>query len=359
MQPIPQRVSLSGQVVEILRRELRRGRWPAQLPGETTLADLLQVSRSTLRAALGVLRREGLLQVAQGSRWRPAPGATARAPARSRTIVLVSSQPLHQQSWFSILITDELRRHLHRAGYELQVRFLPQTARRVAGRQAERLTAQTRAACWILSSCSQELQRWFQRRPEPALVLGSCHQGVTLPYLRLDVAAACRHAAGVLHRLGHRRIGLLLPRSPYAGAGEVEQALRAACAGRSAEPVVRYHEPGIRAIALAVDALRRSAARPTALIVMMPDDALTVLCHLLGRGCRLPGELSLVSLFDDLYLTRATPEPARYTCNPSGFVRRLARLAVRVARPGTPPPSVSVFPAFIPGATLGPPPAEA
>ena len=355
MQRIPQRVGLVEQVVTILRQDLQQSRWPVQLPGETALSDLLQVSRSTLRAALNLLRREGLLRVAQGSRWRPAPGRRARTLAPSHTIVLVSSQPIHEQSWQTLLIFNELQRHLHRAGFELLVQVLPQAARRASGRRLERLTHQTHAACWILSSCSQAVQRWFMRQAAPAVVLGSCHEGVNLPYLRSDVAAACRHAAGVLQRLGHRRIGLLLPRSPFASTREIEKVLRQACAGRSAEAIVRYHDTGVRAIESVVQAMLRPATRPTALIVMMPGDTLTVLCHLLGHGHRVPEQVSLISLFDDLYLTRVTPAPARYSRNPLSFARRLARLAIRVARPGTPPSSISVFPDFVPGATLGPP----
>src|SRR5262245_37923209 len=70
MTEIPQRASLANQVAEVLRRDLRGGAWDEFLPGENDLCDRFQVSRVTMRAALDVLRREGLIEVSQGRRRR-------------------------------------------------------------------------------------------------------------------------------------------------------------------------------------------------------------------------------------------------------------------------------------------------
>jgi DNA-binding GntR family transcriptional regulator len=58
---IPKRASLVAQVAEILRQELREGKWRDALPSESSLCDQLKVSRNTLRSALETLRRERLI----------------------------------------------------------------------------------------------------------------------------------------------------------------------------------------------------------------------------------------------------------------------------------------------------------
>ncbi|MSU48191.1 MAG: GntR family transcriptional regulator, partial [Opitutus sp.] len=66
MQTIPKRLTLVHQVEEILRDGIRRGLWSRYLPGEHELCRRLQVSRTTLRAALVTLTRERRLRSARG-----------------------------------------------------------------------------------------------------------------------------------------------------------------------------------------------------------------------------------------------------------------------------------------------------
>lgn len=359
------RQGLVDQAAAALRAELDRGAWRAGLPGEHALAAALQVGRSTVRQALRLLRREGRLQVRQGSRWRPRRAAarvrTARSAAGPEVVAMISALPDAQQSWSSILIRDELRAQLQRAGLELRTHVLAQRAPDGGGAALRRLRAHTGAAAWVLASCSEAVQRHFERSGEPALVLGSPHPGVALPAFRIDLGAALRHALGVLQRLGHRRIALLLPRAPFAGTRDVAASLAAAqewLRGRGVEVAVRHHESSTAGVGAAVSGLLASAAPPTALVAMLPGDALSALGHLQARGVRVPEAMSLIGLFDDPYLTRLTPAPARYACDPAAFVRRLARPLVRLARSGVRPASVAVVPEFIRGGTLHPPPAS-
>src|ERR1700678_847804 len=72
---VPQRASLAAQVVDILRHEISRGKWVGYLPGERSLSDSLQISRSTLHEALLILQREGWIKLAHGRRTRILHGA--------------------------------------------------------------------------------------------------------------------------------------------------------------------------------------------------------------------------------------------------------------------------------------------
>lgn len=355
----PRRTTLVEQAAEILRHDLASGRWGSHMPGEHALSKELEISRSTLRVALDLLRREGLVEPSRGRRRRINHGVAQRGPSASKTVAFISSLPIHEQAGRSVVIAGELRRHLHAAGFDLEWQVVPQANKRAGERRLRALVDQTHAAAWILSSCSIELQQWFERAGLPTLVQGSCHEGVNLPHIRIDGAAACRHAVGQLRARGHRRIALLLPRSPFAGATEIEASFRACCQqpAMRAQAQVRYHEPNVTGVEQAMAALMQSAARPTALIVMMPADTLSVYCYLLRHGFALPRDISLVSLLDDFYLARITPAISRYTSDNYPFARRMARLLAKIIARDARPRSISIFPDFIAGATIGPPPA--
>ncbi|MFE6667520.1 FadR/GntR family transcriptional regulator [Streptomyces sp. NPDC057697] len=60
--------TLSAQVADQLREQLTSGRWPVgtRIPGEQELAEMLQVSRNTVREALRALIHLGLLEARVG-----------------------------------------------------------------------------------------------------------------------------------------------------------------------------------------------------------------------------------------------------------------------------------------------------
>lgn len=153
------RITLVEQVVEVLKDFLRQGRWPEQLPGEHQLADELQVGRSTLRIALNVLRTDGLVSVSQGRRhWITPHARKVRIPA-TKTIGFVLGWSIDGQMAHTILIVDELRRYLQQKGFSLVVVAAPR--RRTELQKFQVSIKQTWADCWVLASCSMELQQWF------------------------------------------------------------------------------------------------------------------------------------------------------------------------------------------------------
>lgn len=352
MTRIPKRQSLVSQTADILRQDLRDGRWPMQLPGEHHLSDLLKVSRSTLRAALAILRREGLLRVSQGRRRWLTPSSRRTAPPSSATVGVISSLPLQEFPGNRIFIMDELRRHLQQCGFTLEIHALPPSTQRTEVRQLKLLTDRTGAACWLLASCTKELQAWFARGPWPTLVLGSCHSGIDLPSFSLDYPAACRHAVGVLRRMGHSRVAMLSERTPFAGIHEIEDTFQKAL-GATGHPTVRHHDGSVGNIERLLAGLMREKLRPTAIVSIWAADALTTLCHLLRTGVQVPADVSLLSLFDDFLLNRVTPSMARYGYNQESYARRLSRVVIQMAMSRARPRSVRIVPEFIPGGSMG------
>ena len=62
-------VSLYYQVAEQIKEKIDNGEWPrgSRLPSEPELTDLFHVSRSTVRQAISILSKNGLVVRKQGS----------------------------------------------------------------------------------------------------------------------------------------------------------------------------------------------------------------------------------------------------------------------------------------------------
>lgn len=105
--------TLSKQLTELISRNLRHG--ITALPTEAAIAQQYQVSRQTVRTALALLRRQGLVESRQGS----GSYATGLSPDASRNLIpiLIASS---QEYIYPHLLTD-IHAGLASKGYQLQV----------------------------------------------------------------------------------------------------------------------------------------------------------------------------------------------------------------------------------------------
>jgi len=329
MPDLPQRHSLASQMAEILRDGMQQGLWHDRLPGERALCEKYQVSRNTLRAALAQLQREKLVQAVHGSgnrilgRPRKAAGTL-----RSRDVGLLSPEPLERLRPTQTLWIDELRAMLSERGCRLHVFHGRQYFRANPGPALQRLLAENPHGCWILTLSNEAIQRWFAKNEMPCVVAGSVHAGLDLPYRDLDHRAMCRHAAGVLLGLGHRKLGLIIAKSRLAGdleseAGFLEGVRKSSHAG--AEALVAHHDGSVTGIGHALRRLREQSPPVTALLVANAYHYLTVVSRLAQTGSRVPEDVSVISRDDDLFLSYLTPIPARYAADPRAMAKSLLR----------------------------------
>ena len=105
--------TLSKQLTELISRNLKQG--ITVLPTESAIAEQYQVSRQTVRAALSLLKSQGLIESRQGS----GSYATGLSPDTSRNLIpiLIASS---QEYIYPRLLTD-IRAALASKGYQLQV----------------------------------------------------------------------------------------------------------------------------------------------------------------------------------------------------------------------------------------------
>ncbi len=357
MTRIPQRLSLVAQTASILREAIQSAVWSKWLPGEHYLCMHLQVSRVTLRAALAQLEREGLVRGGQGRRREVVSnGRAAGQPPSSTTVILLTPVPLEALQRFALYWTDDLREHLGKAGYQLEVHESRACYSAHPEPALEMLALRFRPAGWVLYQSSVQMQRWFSDRALPCVITGSRHPDVQLPCVDIDYRAACRHAAGLFLARGHRHLAFLNVSSGLAGDRESEEGFRDAIRTLTdprADVLIANHDATVEDIGRHLDAWLALPARPTALLVSKAYHVLTALGHLTRRGIRIPQDASLISRDDESFLQHVLPTVARYSADPAAMARRISRLVLEMVRDGAiRPRECRLMPEFVPGESL-------
>ena len=334
---IPQRASLLKQATDILRRGLQEGVWAERMPAERILADELQVSRPTVRAALKVLQREGWVRISQGKQTQVVKRRGSGVAAR-KAVTLLTPEPLHAMSGSDHLVINELRRYLQNADYQLELcsdaRFNARDPQTALKKQLLRSTD----SVWILHTLNAGAHQFFRDRGLTALAFGSAHETIDIPAFDVDFRAACRHAAGQFLRKGHRRIGLVTPKTGLAGDVAGEEGFREAFEVSShddARPLIISHTRTVKSLCAAVDRVTQMPSPPTGLLVSHPPDVLTVLTHLLRSGFRVPEDMSLISRGYAAHLDHIVPRVACYRVDWVQYARRFSRAVVQLAETGT------------------------
>lgn len=335
MLAVPTRPSLITHSADFLREALLRGEWQEVLPSERMLCIRMRISRPTLRAVLAQLEREGVIgAVANKRRQILAMSQTRGKAVVSRVIALLTPVPQQAIPPFVLFWVDALRELLAEAGYQLEVHASPHcfTAKPAGG--LKKLTQRVPAAAWVMFRSSPVMQRWFVDQQLPAVIAGSCVDGMELPSVDLDYRATCRHAATMLMQKGHRRIALLLPASAHGGDTDSAQGFHEAFATSASRGiVVQHHETAEHVIESLNEALKRKPA-PTAFLVARSIHTLTVVTHLLRLGHKLPRDIAIVSRDDDAFLDHVVPKVTRYSADAAKFAKRLAKLVLELAQTG-------------------------
>lgn len=333
----PQRSSLVAETVRVLRQGIQSGLWRGHLPGERVLCSQWQISRPTLRAAMEVLQREKLVEVAHGCRTKVLTKPPAKSPV-TLTVGLLSPEPLHAMPPFVMLWVDELRGQLANEGHLLQVVVgRAGFGRKNPARALESLIAGTPAAAWVLYQATEAMQRWFSEHDTPCVVVGSSFPGTDLSAVDRDYRAACRHAVGLFAGRQHKRVALLIRREQLGGDIESERGFLEGLesfAQRGVSGTICRHDGTNAGLCAKLDDLLAEKPRPTALLVARSAAVLTVLTHLLRRGVRIPQDMALVCRDDDTFLDSTEPRVARYAVSPAAFAKRVHRMVVGLVQDG-------------------------
>jgi len=354
---IPQRALLSVQTAAALRTALHQGVWPKDIPSERRLCDMFHVSRPTVRAALNILAKEGLIALHHRQRIRVAATRQVRRSARSRKIIIVTHQLYSQWPSSTYQSMSELQAYLGKHGIECELFVCrPQGIPAQLPKIAE-FIRQNHVLCGLLVTVRREVQQWFATLPIPSLVVGTCHASVSLPSFDVDYRSVCRHAAGVFLNKGHRRLALVVPASRGPGDqasvdGFLDAVLESAQPAAATVTVID-HDGTAQHLNSRLDTLFRTKAPPTAVLVASPRYFLMVLLYLLRRGTAVPAQVSLISRDQDPMLADLVPAVSHYAFDVTNSTRRLARLILKlIGQKYLPSEPNLIFPRFIAGGTV-------
>ncbi|MCX6858224.1 MAG: substrate-binding domain-containing protein [Verrucomicrobia bacterium] len=350
---LPRRASLPLDVAAFLRGRLCAGAWGKFLPGELELVRELQVGRNTIRAALLILEKEGLLRTTSGRRREvvmDVPKRRAKLQPQKMAVLLLPA-PWQTLAPSTLLWLDALRSRLLGSGWQLQMIVDAAAFRRTPAAALESLAARHPSAVWILLRSTAVMQRWFEKRQLSTVVAGSCHAGVRLLQVDTDFRATSRHAAARLVGLGHRHLAVLAPAVSFAGDDESLVGFREG-AGDASWQIQRCHDSKASVIKV-LRTLLSGSQRPTALFVLQAGHAATALTYLSQQGVAVPAQMSLLSRDHEPFFSHLVPEPARYEREPDVFAKKLAHLITALGD-GLPPKKTQhlLMPTFVRGETL-------
>lgn len=350
---MPDRRSLVERVAETLRRGVASGEWKEWLPQERNLSQSFGVSRNTLRAALVILRREGLVEPSRGRGYRIGTGAGRVSFVGEGSVGLLAPEPLARLRPALGLLIDELRVLLFRMGLNLEVHNGGRAYEAGTPRLLASHVARHPAACWILIRGNERVQRWFEREGIPCVISGSAYPGVGLPSVDVDLFAVGAHAAGRLLGMGHRRL-LLVTEGRGAGqdaCGLGFHEMIAKTPGASGESI--HHASDVGEVRRLMRKTFGGPRRPTAILVANSYFYLTVSGVLQELGLRVPDDVSLICTDSDHFLPYMVPEASRYAFDHELFARKLAQKVRKIVQ-GEPlsRPHIRIFPLHRPGASI-------
>ena len=351
--------SISAQVADSLRHELRTGNWKQQLPGERLLAERLNVSRKTVRKALAMLRAEGFIRTDRNRGSAIVKPSAGKRAGPIKTVVLLLPEPIEGARPFTVLWVNHLMTMLHEAGMQLETVSGWKYFGARAGRSLRRLIESHPARCWLLARSHHALQRWFEQSGLPCLIAGSTHVGIDLPSVDIDHRALCRHAATTFLRQGHRRLALFLEKAGHGGDDDSERGFREGLASHEAAepPLICRPAKGPTAIATELRRLRGLASPPTGYLLSNSFSYLTVLSHLAQEGRRVPQDVSLISRDEEPFLSHLQPAPTRYSTHPAKFATAVNQAIKRVLEHSTPRRfDVRIMPDCVKGGSVARPP---
>ena len=356
--PLPVRVSLVDQTVEMMRQLISNRRWTDFLPGEETLRIQFSISRVTLRKALAELAEQGWITPGgRGNRHVINSGSHLGAPGAVSTggVKCLSQFPEIELAWSTRIIFDEIRQSLLLREHRLELLQRTSLWRGNPAASLSLLTAEPGTAGWILYRASAAIQQWFQKSHLPCVVLGPCHEGVSLPSVEIDCTALGRHVAAEASRLGHHHVAYLAYDPGVASSLTTLEGLRHLCPknGRPGKVTVISDDETVAGLRKAIAKVMTAPDPPTLIVVTEAVQALSVLGIMREMGLEVPEEVSMVVRDHEPFLDRSIPEFSRYTSDWLRFGRTAAKLLNdMIESGGRKCARRKLLPLFIPGATL-------
>ena len=342
-------LSAAEQVAEHLRNELLRGALSGSMPGAHPLAEELGVNHKTVKVALQMLEKEGLLVGRGAGRRRKIVLPKNHAPPALRVAVLFYEKGDEAHDLFI-----RFQNKLAAAGHT--VVHAPKNLTALGGntRRLARMIKDTEADAWVVIAGSKEEIQCFVHRQVPVLALFGFQDpriaGIVPNQVPSIVTATRRLIA-----LGHQRIVILESTSTLSNPGPDDVAFldELAAHGITAGD---YNMPGWEG---GYDGFYRcleslfAHTPPTAIFFYSVAEYFATTQFLLNRGMRVPQDVSLICCNIAPYFNRYQPTISHVRWNDQLIVNRIARWAKNISQGKEDTRQTRIDAEFIEAGTVG------
>lgn len=330
--------SLLEQVVEGLREGALAGRWGSGLPGLGALAKEHGVAEGTVRRAVRLLEKEGVLAHAGAGRRRQVVGGPAAGrggPARSlRVAVLLRDDLANEDAGFRwIMATVQSR--VEAKGHRMVLLRKTQADFQFDDSRVIRMLRRETADLWIAVGCSRVVLEWLTSQGRKTFAFGGGCFGLpevaatgslTQPALLVTVRRLCS--------LGHRRIVFLMPHFVRQVEGKQSKIVQMILEELAVHGITggAYHVPDFdetpEGLRERLDALFRITP-PTAIFATYPGWLFGVLSYLAARGLKVPRDVSVICGNDASGFAWTQPRVAHFQHDDERMARRMVNWVER------------------------------
>ena len=343
----------TDQLVDYLKEEIRAGKWTERMPGESWLMARLEVGRGTVRAAMALLEKEGVLVSHGQGKWRKiAKSLQSAATRRIRLKIFLYEKQDRGLIDNSSLLAQLLEVGIEASFTEKSLKDLGMEADRVA-----RYVGQNPADAWVVSAASREVLAWFAGQPNPVLAMYGRCRGLPIAAAFPLMLPGQTAAVGRLIELGHKRIVMMTReerRKPQLSRPEQMFLDQLEAAGiKTGEYNIPDWEESREGLRHRLDELFRHSP-PTALYFQEAQIFIAARAYLADRGIVAPRDVSLVVSDSDPSFAWSNPIPAHVHWDYRPVVRRVVSWARNVAAGKDDRRQNGTGSKFIEGGTIGP-----
>ncbi|QDU07765.1 Arabinose metabolism transcriptional repressor [Gimesia aquarii] len=325
------------RIQEYLKTQIREGQLPpgTALPSEQQLANLFESARSTVRQAMGMLEREGLVSRVQGKGTFVHENARQRLASGLDILALVIPEVL---SGFYPSLQHSFEESARHSQNQMMVCCTRNNIDKQGNAILQLIDNQVGGVAIVPASTPPTPAYQIRQLQKAGIPVVFCHrpvEGIIAPLLGLPYKEIGRLAGESLVKLGHRRFAFFAPHCTQTTdmyLDGFQKSLAEECC-ELPEDHCYFGEDGVidmqKLDADIMDTLKRlmeSKDRPTAIFTTFDSMAERIYLHLNKMGIRMPEEISLIGVGDKIRHSVLQQHIASVTIDETQLGHRAAEL---------------------------------
>ena len=331
--PRIERKTAAELAADAVKAEIAAGRWHGRLPGSRVLAAEIGVSQPTVAAALALLVDEGWLEPGGDRRaFRVTPRApvAAQAPVRKLPRAIVATHAdIGDLPHTTRRVIEATREKLGRRGWAVEIVTFDFIHAKRPHRSWDHLLPVDPEVPVIAVFGRPPIGEWALKHGVRMVFLGGLAGDPRIPMVGVRSALLAAEAMKQLTALGHRRIVLPLCDRPPSFAASLKEAVRTGLERVGVSYVASYHTPESPyqrpEVVWNMMESAMDRAVPTGIILLDWKELVTVSCLLTKRGLRIPEDVSVILLNEQVEADWFVPKLACFRFP----VTRIASLLTR------------------------------